>query len=949
MKKTSINIISCLLLLFLITTITYAQKYEIDASDAKLPTVEGLFRMGHPGPEGKEIKVTTQYITVGGEPVTLLMGEVHFSRMNPELWEETILKMKACGIDIIATYLFWNQHEEIEGQFEWEGTKNLRAFLELCGKHDMYAWPRIGPWSHGEARLGGMPDWIVRKQFVTGRVLGPVYMNYVERYYKEISRQCEGLYYKDGGPIIGIQLENECVWDECEAYIMWLKNLAQNLGMDVPLYTATGWGEAPLPPYEVLGVMGGYAEAPWAQHTDRETHYFNISYSGESRVKANEHQRNNPDLHNYPKIEGVFNPRLAFMPQMDAEIGCGLQNTYHRRFVVDNLLPLVMPFGKVARGSSVLGYYVFTGVTHPHGQLHSTAEDLISGYPNRMPAKSYDYQGAIRESGEISEGYKHMKRLHYFLNQYGSLLAPMTPTNDNTSKYVSGSDLNPYGDKVDPDNLQRYKVRSDNHSGFLFGLNYTRFTPKVVEHPKFKVKFKGETITLPRGDIAVEDGSVFIWPLNFDLGGCRIKYATAQLIQSIDETYFFHQNSNMAVEFELDNTPVEKVTSSNGKVDVKDDLTMISGLQPGMNCVINVALKSGAVKRIVVLTENEATNTWIFKRHGKKELYITDANMYADNEEVYIFSDRNEMEGFRFEPLGPGDLQKAPFEAFSVSVPAVELDVTPEPRAILKDAMWLETANFEMIEKNQVINCRSFFKEFSLENPSKIKSAILYLYPEADCWVQLNEARVNDEIKSGSLNTVDITGYVRKGENMMAVNFPYTAGHKRMAARVRVEYENFDRVELSSDSSWVSSDMRWFPAYLNRNFGKPVAPTVVQAPDYARNIKYGGFGEWDLEIPYNVFDGLNNVYLLTQYSGDRGELYNGYMLMADDFNNNTHWSIGLNRLEKTAKGKTLRMIIYPLSRDSKIFFDNPPQDNEYDVSEIKSFKVIPEYKAKLMY
>jgi len=942
-NKVTIRKAASVLFVIFIAASAYAQEIEIDASDAKLTAVEGLFRMGHPGAEGKEIEVTTQYLTIGGEPVTLTMAEVHFSRMHPDVWEETILKMKACGIDIIATYLFWNQHEEIEGQFEWEGRKNIRGFLELCGKHDVYALPRIGPWSHGEGRLGGMPDWIVRKEFVQGRVLGPVYQTYVERYYTEISRQLAGLNYKDGGPMIGIQVENECVWPACEEYMMWLKTLAKDLGIDVPLYTATGWSESPLPPYEILGVMGGYAEAPWDQHIERDPHFFNISYSGESREEANKYQMDNPDPYSFPKIEGIFNSRLAFMPLMDCEIGCGLQNTYHRRFVVGDLLPLVMPFGKVAKGSTVLGYYVFTGTTHPRGQLRSSAEDLISGYPNRMPARSYDYQGAIRESGEISEGYRKMKRLHYFLNDFGSALATMTPTSDNTSKYVTGSDLNPYGEKVDPENLMRYKVRTDNHSGFLFGLNYTRFTPPVVDKPKFKVKFQNETISFPRADITVEDGSVFIWPLNFDMNGCLVKYATAQPLQSIGNYYFFHQNGIMDVEFELDNSQVEEVTCSNGKVEMSNDRTMISGLQPGKDCVINVALNSGETRTIVVLTEEEADNVWIFKRDGKKELFITEANMYADKKDVYIFSGQNEMDGVRFVPQG--DVQKSPFETFSVSVPAVELNLKPEPRPILKDAMWLATANFDKLERTDVVKCRSFFKEFSLENASRISKAILYIYPEEDCWVQINEARVNSSIEPGKLNAVDITGYVKKGENMMAVNFPYTLGHKKMAARIRVEYDNFDMVEMLSDSSWVTTDMNWFPAYLNRNFGAPVAPIVVPTPDYAEDISCKTFSEWELDVPNNVFNGLNNIYLHTEYSGDRGELYNGYMLVADDFNNNTLWSIGLNRLERTPGGKTLRMIIYPLSRDYKIFFDNPPRDDEYDVAEIRSFKVIPEYKT----
>ena len=117
-KELLMGIVLLVLLISLYANITYAQFYEIDASNVKLIPVENLFRMGNPGLAGKEIKVTTQYLTIGGKPASLVMGELHFSRMKPELWEETILKMKACGIEIIATYLFWNHHEEIEGQFE---------------------------------------------------------------------------------------------------------------------------------------------------------------------------------------------------------------------------------------------------------------------------------------------------------------------------------------------------------------------------------------------------------------------------------------------------------------------------------------------------------------------------------------------------------------------------------------------------------------------------------------------------------------------------------------------------------------------------------------------------------------------------------------------------------------------------------------------------------------
>ncbi len=36
----------------------------------------------------------------------------------------------------------------------------VMANIELCGKHNMYAIIRIGPFCHGEVRNGGMPDWL---------------------------------------------------------------------------------------------------------------------------------------------------------------------------------------------------------------------------------------------------------------------------------------------------------------------------------------------------------------------------------------------------------------------------------------------------------------------------------------------------------------------------------------------------------------------------------------------------------------------------------------------------------------------------------------------------------------------------------------------------------------------------------------------------------------------
>jgi hypothetical protein len=63
----------------------------------------------------------------------------------------------------VAHYVFWIHHEEIEGQFDWSGKRNLRHFIELCREVGLQAVVRCGPWCHGEARNGGQPDWLLKK------------------------------------------------------------------------------------------------------------------------------------------------------------------------------------------------------------------------------------------------------------------------------------------------------------------------------------------------------------------------------------------------------------------------------------------------------------------------------------------------------------------------------------------------------------------------------------------------------------------------------------------------------------------------------------------------------------------------------------------------------------------------------------------------------------------
>ena len=520
-----------------------AQKtYSIDASKVSTDVKSGYFKMGNPGPNGKKLLVNSRYLTINCVPQIPVMGELQYSRMPEERWEEEILKMKACGVNVIATYSFWNHHEEIEGQFDWLGNKDLRSFVKLCQRLGVFVYPRIGPWSHGEARNGGTPDWILRKKFLTDRSLDPVYQQYVEQYFKEIGLQLKGLMYKDGGPIVGIQLENEYWKGKAgEPYIYWLKQTALKYGMDVPLYTVTGWGDGSVPENEVIPLWGGYPDESWTPDIQKITSCDNYHFSS---------FRDDKTIGNAQVTKKEQYMDYSLDPYFTCEMGVGIFNSIHRRPVLGKLDGLGMIMSRIGSGGNLLGYYVFAGGSNPLGIYSTMQEDKDeTGYWSELSPISYDFQAAIKENGLPAPSYFEVKKFDYFLNEFGDQLAPMEPV------FPSKSD----------EDLQ-YAVRAKDNSGFLFGINYCR-NNKLSEkkHVNFQIKLKDQTLAFPSKPVNIPDSAMFIWPLNLNMDGTKLIYATAQpLFNTTDagkSEWVFIQDAVKFPEFCLDEAGIEKVGS----------------------------------------------------------------------------------------------------------------------------------------------------------------------------------------------------------------------------------------------------------------------------------------------------------------------------------------------------------------------------------------------------
>lgn len=479
----------------------------------------------------------SRYLTRDERPWFPVMGEMHYSRYREDLWEESLRKMKAGGVTIVSAYVIWIHHEEEEGIFDFSGCRCLKKFLEACQKVGLEVFLRLGPWVHGEVRNGGFPDWLQKKEKegVLLRSNDEVYMGYVRRYWEQVSRQAEGFMKKDGGPVIGVQIENEyghvggLRGEAGEAHIRALTALAKELGFEVPLYTATGWGGACIG--DLLPVMGGYCEAPWDQRTTEIEPNANYVFS---------HVRNDSLIACDHHVEDALSFDESEFPFLTAELGGGLQVTAHRRPVAQGKDIGAMSVTKLGSGVAMLGYYMYHGGSNPEGKLSTLQESRATGYLNDLPEISYDFNAPIRQYGTISDNLKEIKLLAYFLQDFGEDFAPLE------------AEIEPEGVRPEDFDTLRTSCRHDEKHGYVFYNNYVR-RRTMADHERVVLRgICDENVAFPAVDI--KDGDYGFFPYNMRLGDAVLKSALAsplcRLHTKEGDTWVFYGDRQPQFEWE---------------------------------------------------------------------------------------------------------------------------------------------------------------------------------------------------------------------------------------------------------------------------------------------------------------------------------------------------------------------------------------------------------------
>ena len=317
---------------------------------------------------GKKVSWDQHSLIIDGHRVCPVMGEIHYSRLPESEWRREVQKMKEGGVTIIATYVFWNHIEEQEGIFRWDGQRSLRKFIEICRDEEMPVVLRLGPFCHGEVRNGGIPDWMFTKGCKL-REQNPVFLGYAEKLYRQIFTQVQGLQWKDGGPVIAAQFDNE--YRGRGEYLMALKQIALKIGFDLPFYTRTGWPElrTPVPLGEMLPLYGDYADGFW----DKEVKEGAGNYYKAFNFKAfRSSTAIGTDL--LGKQEAKVNKGDEQYPYFTCELGGGMVTAYHRRPYIYPEDAYSMALVKLGSGSNLLGYYMYHGGSNPEGVLHTLNE-----------------------------------------------------------------------------------------------------------------------------------------------------------------------------------------------------------------------------------------------------------------------------------------------------------------------------------------------------------------------------------------------------------------------------------------------------------------------------------------------------------------------------------------------------------------------------------------------
>jgi len=324
------------------------------------------------GKKMNTIEINGKDIVINGKPCQIRSGAMHYFRIHPDYWIDRLTKLKQCGLNTVETYVAWNFHEEVEGEIDFSGWRDLRSFIKGAEQLELMVIIRPGPFICSEWDFGGLPAWLLNKEGMRIRCMEKMYLKYADRWMKEVFAQLDGLFWVDGGPIIMMQVENEygCAGNDTE-YIRHMYDLYIEHDITIPLFISD-WSDA---------------------------YVFANGSIEETLLTAN--CRNNPG-----QYLDVIQDLRPDVPEFIMELWTGVSHKWTQKaWLTHDPNDAAQGIEKLMKRNASFNIYMFHGGTNfgfSPGALNENGEFLP--YVN-----SYDVDAPLDESGNITEKYRMIR------------------------------------------------------------------------------------------------------------------------------------------------------------------------------------------------------------------------------------------------------------------------------------------------------------------------------------------------------------------------------------------------------------------------------------------------------------------------------------------------------------------------------------------------------------
>ncbi|NOU74958.1 beta-galactosidase [Paenibacillus sp. LMG 31458] len=313
------------------------------------------------------LSISGENFVFNGKPIRILSGALHYFRIVPEYWRDRLLKLKACGLNTVETYVPWNLHEPKEGQFNFEGIADIEQFIHLAGELGLHVIIRPSPYICAEWEFGGLPAWLLKEDNMRLRCAHRPYLNKVDAYYDVLLAKLVPLLCTNGGPIIAMQIENEYgSYGNDKNYLMYVKRAMIGRGIDVLLFTSDGYTDS--------NMQGGTLLPD---------------------VLATTNFGSRPDE--------AFGKLLDYQPSKPfvcMEFWNGWFDHWGKKHHVRESEDVAQVLNRMLQMGASVNFYMFHGGTN--FGFYNGANDLGKYEPT---VTSYDYDVLLSESGDITDKY----------------------------------------------------------------------------------------------------------------------------------------------------------------------------------------------------------------------------------------------------------------------------------------------------------------------------------------------------------------------------------------------------------------------------------------------------------------------------------------------------------------------------------------------------------------